>query len=349
MKTLKKFDVIAMAGLAALLFCGCERGPSLSELEAKERSSRLFSNAMDDLNAGRTDPAIAGFERVVRQEPSSYSAHFQLATLLQDVRKDYVGAIAHYREYLAMRPASDKATVAQERMKICETLLSAEILRKAGGSVSDKLAAANERLTNENTALSARVKKLDAELARTKKDLDLAKGDRDRFRALLSKMSADDLKPAPDRAQSAKEALAELRKIEAEEKRRRVNPTDAELLDDDETPPSALGSRGDVKKMKDDLAKEEAEDGKKPESKKMGGKPGGGVDALGTLLSGQGREKAKGVARPEKYVVQAGDTLYSISKRFYGSNAKWHEIQSANRLVIPANGRLRVGQEIKLP
>ena len=77
---------LALAGLA--LACGCDRGPSLSEIEERERTSRLYTNAMDDLQAGRMDAAIKGFERVVLEEPKSYSAHFQLATLLQDVRKD---------------------------------------------------------------------------------------------------------------------------------------------------------------------------------------------------------------------------------------------------------------------
>ena len=148
-----------LAGLLAVV-CGCDRGPSLSEIEERERASRLYTNAMDDLQAGRMDAAIKGFERVVLQEPKSYSAHFQLATLLQDVRKDYIAAIAHYRSYLALRPASDKATVAQDRVKLCETLLSAEVLRKAGGSASGKLAADNEKLTADRDALGARVKRL---------------------------------------------------------------------------------------------------------------------------------------------------------------------------------------------
>ena len=124
---------VGLCGLAAVcaLAVGCDRARELSEKEALERSTRLYSNAMDDYRAGRLEAAIKGFERVVLDEPKSYSAHFQLATLLHDVRKDYIGAIAHYRAYLALRPASDKANVATDRVKLCETLLASEIIKKA--------------------------------------------------------------------------------------------------------------------------------------------------------------------------------------------------------------------------
>jgi nucleoid-associated protein YgaU len=47
--------------------------------------------------------------------------------------------------------------------------------------------------------------------------------------------------------------------------------------------------------------------------------------------------------------VQDGDTLFKISQRFYGSAKMWRSIQEANRAVVPADGRLRAGQVIKLP
>ena len=219
-----------LAGLLAVV-CGCDRGPSLSEIEERERASRLYTNAMDDLQAGRMDAAIKGFERVVLQEPKSYSAHFQLATLLQDVRKDYIAAIAHYRSYLALRPASDKATVAQDRVKLCETLLSAEVLRKAGGSASGKLAADNEKLTADRDALGARVKRLEAELAKAKKEIARLETENASKSRLLAKLSeADDVKAS--KTSAVKEALATLRSERAEVERRRLTPTDAELLDE---------------------------------------------------------------------------------------------------------------------
>ncbi|MGN0847006.1 MAG: LysM peptidoglycan-binding domain-containing protein, partial [Kiritimatiellia bacterium] len=53
--------------------------------------------------------------------------------------------------------------------------------------------------------------------------------------------------------------------------------------------------------------------------------------------------------RPERYTVQEGDTLFKISTRFYGSANKWRTILNLNRTIISPDGRLRVGQVIKLP
>ena len=138
-----------VALLLAMVLAGCDNGMSISEIEAKERASRLYTTAMEDLQAGRTDPAIRGFEQVLVQEPRNYLAHFQLATLLQDIKKDYIGAISHYKSYLLFRPTSDKATIASDRMRVCDTLLSAEYLRKAGGKATEKLSDENAKIAEE--------------------------------------------------------------------------------------------------------------------------------------------------------------------------------------------------------
>lgn len=342
-----------LAGLLAVA-CGCDRGPSLSEIEERERASRLYTNAMDDLQAGRMDAAIKGFERVVLQEPKSYSAHFQLATLLQDVRKDYIAAIAHYRSYLALRPASDKATVAQDRVKLCETLLSAEVLRKAGGSASGKLAADNEKLTADRDALGAQVKKLETELAKAKKEIARLETENASKSRLLAKLSeADDVKAS--KTSAVKEALATLRSERAEVERRHLTPTDAELLDegDEPEPVDRIRTSEDVRKLKGELARLDAE----PVPPQAGAAAGKGKDArakptsLESMLGSAGQKKPKANAggRPETYTVQSGDTLFKISMRFYGSPNKWRAILEANRAVISADARLRAGQVIRLP
>ena len=340
-----------LAGLLAVV-CGCDRGPSLSEIEERERASRLYTNAMDDLQAGRMDAAIKGFERVVLQEPKSYSAHFQLATLLQDVRKDYIAAIAHYRSYLALRPASDKATVAQDRVKLCETLLSAEVLRKAGGSASGKLAADNEKLTADRDALGARVKRLEAELAKAKKEIARLETENDSKSRLLAKLSeADDVKAS--KTSAVKEALATLRSERAEVERRRLTPTDAELLDegDESEPVDRIRASEDVQKLKGELARLDAEPVPPQAAAGKGKDAGAKPTSLESMLGAAGQKKpmANAAARTEIYTVQNGDTLFRISMRFYGSPNKWRAILEANRAVISADARLRVGQVIRLP
>ena len=346
----------------------------------------MYTNATDDLQAGRMDAAIKGFERVVLKEPESYSAHFQLATLLQDVRKDYIGAIAHYRSYLALRPASDKATVAQDRMKLCETLLSAEVLRKAGGSASGKLAADNEKLAAARDSLEAQVKKLETELERAKKDIARLESESASKSRLLRKLSeADDVRAS--KTSAVKEALAEIRTEREEAQRRRLKPTDAELLDepdDGSATEDRIRTSQDVRKLKSELAAmdrdgrprkldvssaklddvspvpsrpdaggavrsaaEKSDSGQDVSKAKKSGKPSSLDAVLGSAT--QKKPKATAGGRPETYTVQQGDTLFIISKRFYGAPNKWKAILNANRAMIAPDGRLRAGQVIKLP
>lgn len=50
------------------------------------------------------------------------------------------------------------------------------------------------------------------------------------------------------------------------------------------------------------------------------------------------------------YIVQPGDTLYSIAKEFYGDPSLWVDIYEANRWVIGDNPNLiSVGQQLLIP
>ena len=56
-------------------------------------------------------------------------------------------------------------------------------------------------------------------------------------------------------------------------------------------------------------------------------------------------------ASGRRYLVQKGDSLYSIAKRFYGSanNARVQSILQANRSVLPNSAALRPGLTLVIP
>lgn len=58
---------------------------------------------------------------------------------------------------------------------------------------------------------------------------------------------------------------------------------------------------------------------------------------------------AKDSGACEEYVVQKGDTLQKISKKFYGSYAKWSRIYEANRNVLGDPDKLKVGMKLCVP
>ena len=51
----------------------------------------------------------------------------------------------------------------------------------------------------------------------------------------------------------------------------------------------------------------------------------------------------------QTYTVKAGDTLWSIAKRFYGSGFKWGDIYDANYDVIKNPRMIYVGQVLLIP
>jgi LysM repeat protein len=54
-------------------------------------------------------------------------------------------------------------------------------------------------------------------------------------------------------------------------------------------------------------------------------------------------------SRGQTYRVQPGDTLVSISRKFYHSSKRWKEILDANRKKIDDPEKLRAGQELVIP
>jgi nucleoid-associated protein YgaU len=56
---------------------------------------------------------------------------------------------------------------------------------------------------------------------------------------------------------------------------------------------------------------------------------------------------AEGEAR--YHVVGKGDTLTSISRHYYGTSQRWHEVYDANKAVITDHNRLKVGLVLVIP
>lgn len=52
---------------------------------------------------------------------------------------------------------------------------------------------------------------------------------------------------------------------------------------------------------------------------------------------------------PRVYVVQSGDSLSTISRKFYNTPSRWIEIYQANRDRLSSENALKVGQELRIP
>ena len=54
-------------------------------------------------------------------------------------------------------------------------------------------------------------------------------------------------------------------------------------------------------------------------------------------------------AQAEVYVVVAGDSLWGISERYYGTGTRWNVIYDANRDLIANQNLIYIGQELIIP
>jgi nucleoid-associated protein YgaU len=75
--------------------------------------------------------------------------------------------------------------------------------------------------------------------------------------------------------------------------------------------------------------------------------------AAGNSTSARGKtlpnEKTKETGKTRRYTVQRGDTLASISRRFYKSSARWQRILDANADILAKPADLKPGQTLVIP
>lgn len=57
----------------------------------------------------------------------------------------------------------------------------------------------------------------------------------------------------------------------------------------------------------------------------------------------------KNARPPRTYVVREGDTLASISRKFYKSSSRWKQIREANKSVVDDPGKLKAGMTLTIP
>ena len=341
MKKSEFFVGAAACCVAMLLVSGCRQG-GISEIDRADRASRLYSAAMAELQAGRIDSAIKGFQSVVHAEPGNGNAHFQLAALLEDVKKDYLGAMIHYRLYCLIRPDSEKAVVALDRLKGCELRYASAAMTKAGleSKLSVELAALREEHNN-----------CGKKLAKISEELEAAK------RKIVAMENAAELKSKM--LEKASGIVDETSVANAP--RKNLRPTDAQLLDDEDD----NGRRISTKEIKDlrAMLEEDERTAVPPKTDETAAKPKTAENKAKSETSaknpfaafgggeGNGKKDGKSPKRivPETYTVEEGDTLMRISAKFYGTNRRWREIRDANKTIISSDGRVRVGQVIKLP
>ena len=303
-----------MALMALMILTACDY--AVRNDIRNERDDRVYRTAMDDYRAGRMDAAISGLEKAVRNDPSNASARFQLACLQQDLKKDFLSAYCGYREFLLQQPECDRAKLARERLSVCEKEAARALASKCGLNSSDAAARELEAVRAELKSARARVSELEKDLASSRENARTLSADRDRLRATIrGEIGTED--DRPERIVMEKDLL--------EEKDEGDDELDA------------------LKEMA------RAEDGDEASTGSSLLPVPRGKGESGALAKKEKSASKAGTDRPKTYVVEDGDTLYGVAKRFYGSIQAWKAIREANKVLISSDNRLRAGDTIVLP
>lgn len=73
------------------------------------------------------------------------------------------------------------------------------------------------------------------------------------------------------------------------------------------------------------------------------------ADKAAARAKGQPNEKTRRAGKGRSYTVQRGDTLASISRKFYQSSARWQRILDANSDLLSKPADLKPGQTLVIP
>ena len=343
-----RFVALIFCGLFLLLNVGCSK-TSASVVEAKERTTSLSRRARIAEQTGELKEAIRLYRTMLVEEPHAYSVHFHLATLLQDYEEDYISALYHYKQYLSLRPETEKTTLVLDRIRVTEQLLAPQLLRKLGESVKGLSQAF---LLKENDTLKRQITKLEGEKSvmseekdRAEKASATAQAETERLREILNKMRATEKVERASEAASAT-AIAERERAAANAKTR-----DGKSLRELRKEAEAMSAEAAAKtgtKQTD----ESASDVLKKVQQKLDESPvtsGAGATDVKTETPTALKEKKGKPAEPRTYMIQSGDSLFRVSEKFYGDSTHWKKIRDANRTNIDPDGRVRVGQIIVIP
>ena len=138
---------------------GCDSGP-VSSLD--EQRDPHYLNGRSRVSSQDYKGAVEEFEKALEANPRSAAAHFELGWLNEEQMKDYAAAIYHYEQHLRLRPSSDYAERAKDRIRSCKMdLVKNEVLAPVSQGIQRDL----ERLSAENILLKRQIEALQTQLA----------------------------------------------------------------------------------------------------------------------------------------------------------------------------------------
>ncbi len=321
---MKQFSYSALCiALGCAVLCGCERD--------SEKVNLKLSDAIAAESTQNYDVAEELYRGSIREVPADALAHLNLALLLHNHRKDYLGALHHYQSYLDLEPMSEKAALVKQHLDAVVALYRAEVAR--------------EDILKHQTALTRERDLARKELLAAKEEIDTLEGSvaekAATIKTLESKVASlermiDELKSVPVTPMVIENDLEKVKTM-ADEIAKPVEVAEEKPIE--EVAAVEHLSIDEIRAMADAMINEED----------------GGQEAVNeaTRLATEGLQDEDTIlAVPtsgQYYMVRPSDTYISIARTAYGSAARWKEIRDKNRGPTNPDDRLRAGEVIFIP
>jgi hypothetical protein len=112
--------------LLVLLLAGCSG--KVGWLDRRDKGNLLVQRASLKKNEGDPAAAVQLLGEALESNPGLARAHLDLAILLHENDKDFIGAVYHYRRYLELRPETEKREMIENRIRVAGQLFAASVV-----------------------------------------------------------------------------------------------------------------------------------------------------------------------------------------------------------------------------
>lgn len=144
----------------ATVWWGCAQ--PRSQTDADQERDPYYQKAKRLAEANDFQGAAVFYEKALMNDPLSAPAHLELGLLCDEKLGDPIAAIYHYRQYLALRPDSEKKQLVQDFIDRAKLSLAGQLPQAPAGDPNEvaRLRSENAGLLQENLALKAKVGEL---------------------------------------------------------------------------------------------------------------------------------------------------------------------------------------------
>ena len=299
----------AVGLLALVLLTGCD---PQARIDLPETDEPQYRRGQQYLRSQQNQHALEAFLKVIdKRDGDAPESHFEAGRIYLTHLGDPYAAIYHFRRYLQIRPNSQQAPMVKQMI---ETAMKESLKGLPGNAMSAEV----DRLD-----LLDMIERLKAENADLRTRLD---------RAGVAVSTPPTLPPTQGQNTAANRSGQTAGQPPAQSR----NPGPQ---------PATQVARGAAQTPARDLESLPADD--------LPVQPPVPVDAPAPQQAVRQQPQRPAATQPatsgRTYVVQPKDSLMGISRKIYGTPARWRDIFEANRDRMKHESDLKIGMELRLP